>query len=229
MKNGFLLLGLLLFVSGFFLRCNNQTNEPTEDATVASPLQDSTENIFATPAPFVIHIKAQYTKPSRCVDDAIVIINRLPATTYPAPDGVALVKITKGDELEIQGPKDDQNNPIYEPLTIILTDITNLQSLTVYLKFVKQKPDAPKDHYVFGKVYNDSRTALKDVYIYSPQRNFTFTTLADGEYKGIREEKTDFDLKFSKDGETKAELQLKGVKDTLQLDVFLDDNPIHGK
>ncbi len=194
---------------------------------MASPSLDSTEKIFVTPAPFTIHIKAQNTLPSRSVDYAVVIIHRRGSSdTIQAPDGVALLTILKGDELEIQGPKNSNGVSIFHTLFITLTDITSLHSLTVYLKFVEQYPNRPKDHNVFGIVYNDSRIGWKDVDIHSAIRNITIKSSDGGNYSGMKKTNEDFDLKFSIGGKNKAELQLKGVKDTLQLDVFLDDNTI---
>ena len=141
--------------------------------------------------------------------------------TYQAPDGVAMVKgLQNGDKLEISCVN-------HHPIEFTIATLGRLHSLTVYLKYIKQEPPSPTiTNHVFGRTYTESRVGKKNAtIILDPLGNIVkINSLnAKGEYLKDFQHNGTITLEYDY-GKGATTIKVVNVKDTLQLDVFLDDN-----
>ncbi len=214
MKNAFSLLAFLFFVSVFFLHCDRQPKEPTKDATGTS-----SPDIVQIPNPLKFYIKGQKNGSGiGQIEVKKISASGIVTRISDFAGSLEMPNVAESDKLEFY----DEHNRKHA-LTYYMQAINYLHSLNVYLK--QQGANDDNTCYIFGKVLKKDSSAYVGVMVTTQAGTITrtYTTDSGGNY---RLEVYDRDInkitiKFSKTKE--VILGIENIKDTVQLDVYLDD------
>lgn len=187
----------------FLVSCQDNSKEGVSSTTTS------------TPDPFKIKVKRQNA--SIFNFDPAVRIKKFNGSTQNGNyltnfDGsISIANLVETERLEF-------SHDSFYPIKYTFQDVDYLNSIDPYLKF---KNAETKDGYVFGVVYDKNKNAMANIIASVEEQGKKDTTGIDGKFAIKIERTNNFTIKFSKTNSIM--LKIEEVKDTVQLDVYLDD------
>lgn len=216
MKKSFFLFLLALWVGTLFYQCKDSSADkaPAGAATVA-----------AIPDPFIVKVFQQGSVSANGIPARAKKNDGAPIDDLNNSGIISISQLAEGDRVNVESTPEPGVEKDHFPIEYTFNEADYLDSMKAYLKL--STADTGANGQVKGFVFNQGGKGIGGIKValVADSWNLTATTDSTGkfDFPNIVNIKPAFEIKFSGTQSNEVQLKVSGVKDSLQLDVYMDD------